>query len=121
MAPRFAPFEEWGTMGAASNTEPALRPMRLHVRPEDGIGAGLIDALAAEPAQQVGIEPHGDHFFWRGQHHLGRLPECGVRGVSVGISGDPLRIGPSVRRSGPGFARLDSLRGCPYMIRSRPQ
>jgi hypothetical protein len=47
--------------------------------------------------------------------------ECGVRGVSVGISGDPLRIGPSVRRSGPGFARLDSLRGCPYMIRSRPQ
>jgi hypothetical protein len=63
--------------------------MRLHVGAQDGVDAGLIAALAAEPAQQVGIETHGDRFFWRGQHHLGRFPECGVRTVPVGISGYP--------------------------------
>ena len=63
--------------------------MRLHVGAEDGVDAGLIAAFAAEPAQQVGIEPHGHRFFWRGQHHLGRFPERSVRGVRVAISGYP--------------------------------
>src|SRR5436305_9152812 len=74
----------------ASKRELALRLMRLHVGAQDGIDAGLIAALAAEPAQQVGIEPHGYCFFWRRQHHLGRFPECGIRGLRVRISGNPL-------------------------------
>ena len=75
--------------------------MRLHVGTEDGVDAGLIAALAAQPAQQVGIERHGNRFFWRGQHHLGRFPECGVRGVRVGSAASPFRIAPGVRRRRP--------------------
>jgi hypothetical protein len=84
--------EKWGTreIGDRGNIPLfALRLMRLHVGAQDGIDAGLIAVLAAEPAQQVGVEAHGDRFFWRGQHHLGRFPECGVRGVRVGITGYP--------------------------------
>jgi hypothetical protein len=40
--------------------------MRLHVGAQEGVDANLIAAFAAESAQQVGIEPHGDRFFWRG-------------------------------------------------------
>jgi len=63
--------------------------MCLHVGAQDGIDAGLIAGFLAEPAQQVGIESHGYHFFRRRQHHLGRFPGCGIRGVRVEISCDP--------------------------------
>jgi hypothetical protein len=87
--------------------------MRLHVSAQDGIDAGLIAAFAAEPARQVGIEPHGYHFFWRGQHHPGRFPECGVRGVRVGITGYPFtdrsrRTAAQARPVGPAAG----FRGC---------
>jgi hypothetical protein len=32
------------------------RLVSLHVRAEDGIDAGLVSALAAKPAQQVGVK-----------------------------------------------------------------
>jgi hypothetical protein len=63
-------FESW-RFGAAWNRQLPLRLMRLHVGAQDGVDAGLIAAFAAKPAQQVGIEAHGDRFFWRGQHYLG--------------------------------------------------
>jgi hypothetical protein len=88
--PHFQRAEPPSTFGKLAAAELlALRLVRLHVGAQDGIDAGLIAAFAAEPAQQVGIEAHGDRFFWRGQHYLGRFPECSVCGVRVAISGYP--------------------------------
>jgi hypothetical protein len=44
------------------SSEDLHRPMRVHVRAEDGVDARLVSALAAKPAQQVGIEAHGHDF-----------------------------------------------------------
>ena len=64
--------------------------LRLHVGAEDGVDAGLVAALLAEPAEQVGVEAHGHDGFWRGHYDLGVFPESGVGRVSVGVPLDAL-------------------------------
>ena len=61
------------------------RAMCLHIRVQDGIDAGLLAALLAEPAKQVGVEPHGHDFFSRRHRDRGALPKRGTRGMGVGI------------------------------------
>jgi hypothetical protein len=38
----------------------------LHIGAEDGVDAGLIALVLAEPAEQVGVQAHGYDFFWDG-------------------------------------------------------
>jgi hypothetical protein len=58
--------------------------MRLHIRAQDGIDAGLVAAVLAEPAEQVGVQAHGRDFFWRRHDDLGALPEFCVGGAGEG-------------------------------------
>jgi hypothetical protein len=37
--------------------------LSLHIGAEDGVDAGLVSGAAAKPAQQVGVEAHGNDFF----------------------------------------------------------
>jgi hypothetical protein len=46
-----------GTTEVVPFHEPLHRLMRLHIRAQDRVDAGLISTLAAEPAEQVGVEP----------------------------------------------------------------
>lgn len=64
--------------------------MRPHIRPQNSVDASLVAALLAEPAEQVGIQPHGHNFFRSGHDDLGGFPELFVRGMSIRIGGDPL-------------------------------
>jgi hypothetical protein len=57
----------------------------LHVGAEDGVDAGLVAGVLAEPAEQVGVEAHGYDFFGHGHDDLGVFPEGFVGGVGVGI------------------------------------
>ena len=63
--------------------------MRLHVGAEDGVDASLVAALLAEPAEQVGVQPHGHNFFWCRHHDFGAFPEFGIRGMGVGVGRNP--------------------------------
>lgn len=45
-----------GLNGPPADPEHLHLPMRLHVRTQDGVDARLVSALAAKPAQKVGIE-----------------------------------------------------------------
>jgi len=62
----------------------------VHVGAEDGVDAGLVAALLAEPAEEVGVEAHGHDGLGGGHYDGGGFPECGVGGVSVGVGGDAL-------------------------------
>jgi hypothetical protein len=57
----------------------------LHVGAEDGVDAGLIAAVLAEPAEQVGVEAHGYDFFGRRHDQLCIFPEGFVGGAGVGV------------------------------------
>ena len=59
-----------------------------HVSAQDGIDAGLLAALLAEPIQQVLVQPHGYHGFSGGPDELGVLPEVYTRGVGVRVRCD---------------------------------
>jgi len=82
----------------------------LHVGAEDGVDAGLVAGGAAEPAEQVGVEAHGDDLFWRGQDEFGGLPELSVGGAGVGVGGEDFvnRLGAHAAQAGPvgGGARV---------------
>lgn len=41
--------------------------------------------MLAEPAEQVGVEAHGDDLFGRGQDDPGVFPEGSIGGVGVGV------------------------------------
>jgi hypothetical protein len=58
--------------------------MRL-LRAQDGVDAGLVAALLAEPAEQVGVQAHGHDFFWRRDDDFGALPEICIGGMDVGV------------------------------------
>jgi hypothetical protein len=45
----------------------------------------LVAALLAEPAEQVGVEAHGDDGLRDGHYDVGIFPECGVGGVKVAL------------------------------------
>jgi hypothetical protein len=62
----------------------------VHVGAQDGVDAGLVAALLAKPAEQVGVEAHGHDGFWGRHYDLGVFPEGGVGGVSVGVPLDAL-------------------------------
>ena len=64
---------------------PALHLLGVHVGAEDGVDAGLVAGVLAEPAEQVGVEAHGDDFFGDRHDNLGVFPEGIVGGVGVGI------------------------------------
>jgi hypothetical protein len=57
----------------------------LHVGAEDGVDAGLVAGVLAEPAEQVGVEADGDDFFGNRHYNLGVFPEGLVGGVGVGV------------------------------------
>jgi hypothetical protein len=59
--------------------------LRLHVGAEDGVDAGLVAGMLAEPAEQVGVEADGYDFFGNRHDHLGVFPEGFVGGVGVGV------------------------------------
>ena len=59
--------------------------MRLHLRAQDSVDAGLVPALLSEPGQQVRIQPHRHNCFSGGPHHLGIFPELFIRGAHVGV------------------------------------
>ena len=65
--------------------QPQLLLLGVHIRAEDGVDAGLVAALLAEPAEQVGVEAHGDDLFGRGQDDRGIFPEGGIGGVGIGV------------------------------------
>jgi hypothetical protein len=100
---------------------PALHLLRFHIGAEDGVDAGLIAALLAKPAEQVGVEAHGHDGFWGGHYDLGVFPEGGIGRVSVGVPLDALAylgVGRAAQlvpvRSNPAisfFSRSLSLRG----------
>jgi hypothetical protein len=48
--------------------------MRPHISAQDGVDAGLVASLLLEPAEQVGVEPHGHNFFRRRHYDFGRVP-----------------------------------------------
>jgi hypothetical protein len=48
----------------------------------------LVAGVLAEPAEQVGVEAHGDDLFGRGQDNLGVFPEGGVGAVGIGVGVD---------------------------------
>jgi len=60
----------------------------VHVGAEDGVDAGLVAGVLAEPAEQVGVEADGDDFFGDRHDHLGVFPEPFVGGVGVGVGED---------------------------------
>ncbi len=64
---------------------PALHVLGVHVGAEDGVDAGLVAGVLAEPAEQVSVEAHGDDFFWHRHDDLCVFPEGVVGGVGVGI------------------------------------
>jgi hypothetical protein len=57
----------------------------LHICAEDGVDAGLVATLLAEPAEQVDIEADGDDFLGSGQDDFSGFPESVVGGMGVGI------------------------------------
>ncbi len=59
--------------------------LALHIRAEDGVDAGLVAGVLAEPAEQVGVEAHGNDLFGCGQDDLGIFPKGSVGGVGVGV------------------------------------
>ncbi len=62
--------------------------MGVHIRAEDGVDAGLVAALLAEPAEQVGVEAHGHDGLGSGHYDVGVLPERGIGRMSIGVRGD---------------------------------
>jgi hypothetical protein len=64
---------------------PALHLLGVHVGAEDGVDAGLVARVLAEPAEEVGVEADGDDFFGHGHDDPGVFPEGFVGGVSVGV------------------------------------
>jgi hypothetical protein len=68
--------------------------MRLHIRAQDGIDAGLVAALLAEPAEQVGVQAHSHDFFWRRHDDFGAPPEFWVGGAGVGVGCDGSVVPP---------------------------
>src|SRR5258706_11313037 len=68
--------ETWDSSGSS---------LRCHVGAEDGVDAGLVAGALAEPAEQVGVEAHGDDFFGHRHDNLGVFPEGFVGGGGVGI------------------------------------
>lgn len=73
------PFNPW---------EALSRFVGVHVRAQDGVDAGLVAGVLAEPAEQVGIEAHGHDFFWGGHDDLGVLPEGSIGRAGVGVGED---------------------------------
>jgi hypothetical protein len=67
MRPCFPPFAKDAKDGAPAFVfvDTQSNPLRLgvHVGAEDGVGAGLVAGVLAEPAEQVGVEAHGDDGF----------------------------------------------------------
>ena len=59
--------------------------MRFHIRPQNGVDAGLISALLTEPGQQVRIKPHSHNGFPRRPHHRGVFPELFIRRARTGV------------------------------------
>src|SRR5207253_945423 len=57
----------------------------VHVGAEDGVDAGLVAGVLAEPAEQVGVEAHGYDFFGNRHDNLGVFPEGFIGGVGVGV------------------------------------
>jgi len=55
--------------------------MRLHVRAQDGVDAGLIATFAPKPEEQVGVETHGHNLPRRRHYDFGSFPELFVRGM----------------------------------------
>ncbi len=62
--------------------------MGLHVGPENGVDAGLVARVLAEPLQQIGVEAHGHDGFGRRQDDFGVFPEGCVGGVSFRVGVD---------------------------------
>jgi hypothetical protein len=60
----------------------------VHVGAEDGVDAGLVAGVLAEPAEQVGVEADGDDFFGDRYDELGVFPEGFVSGVGAGVGED---------------------------------
>jgi hypothetical protein len=57
----------------------------LHEGAEDGVDAGLVAGVLAEPAEEVGVEADSDDFFGHRHDDLGVFPEGFAGGVGVGI------------------------------------
>lgn len=72
---------------AAAPLKPSISNwlLRLHVGAQDGVDAGLVAGVLAEPAQQVGVQADGHDFLRRGHDDLGGFPEGGIGGVSVRV------------------------------------
>lgn len=64
--------------------------MGRHIGTQNGVDAGLIPALLAEPAQQVRIQAHGNDLLGRWPDDFGMFPKLFVGGVRVGISSNAL-------------------------------
>jgi hypothetical protein len=60
----------------------------LHVGTQDGVDAGLVAGVLAEPFEEVGVEAHGHDGFGCGQDDFGVFPEGFVRGVNLRVGGD---------------------------------
>jgi hypothetical protein len=93
--------------------------LRLHVGAEDGVDAGLVAGMLAEPAEEIGVEAHGYDFFLRGQDDLCRFPEGFVCGMGVGVCEDALADGGGAHAIQPLPVSLDSAAaGCgPIVLR----
>jgi hypothetical protein len=57
----------------------------VHIGAEDGVDAGLVAGVLAEPAEEVSVEADGDDFFGHGHDHPGVFPEGLVGGAGVGV------------------------------------
>ncbi len=71
-----------------------LLGLRLHIGAQDGVDAGLVAALLPEPAEKVGIKPHG-HDGFRRRHNDLRLAffqNAASVGRASGSARMPLRI-----------------------------
>jgi hypothetical protein len=62
--------------------------MSLHVGAQNRVDAGLVAGFAAVPAEQIGVETHGNDFFWSGKYKLGSLPEVRIGSASVRVGVD---------------------------------
>ena len=81
----------------------AMTIVRLHIATQDGVDAGLIASLFAEPRKKVSIQSYGYNCFTGGHDDLGISPKGFIRrphirirvDVAVNLGrGHPLEAGP---------------------------
>jgi hypothetical protein len=93
--------ERWGTLvwgGCDRNRNQSQKQRQecplhtselgLHIGAEDGVDAGLVAGVLAEPAEKVGIEAHSYDFFGDRHDYFCVLPKGVVGGVGVGVGED---------------------------------